>query len=353
MLNNNYYTEDQHGPYEFYSLGDFQLESGETLNNAQLSYAVHGKLNKAKDNAILFTIMFSGTSKNMEHYIGPGKALDPDKYCIILPNQLGGGLSTSPHNIDGMQAMGGFPEISIADDVKAQHKLLTEHFGIQALQLVTGWSMGAQQTYEWAIRYPNIVKRAAPIAGTAKCTPHNDLYVSVFSDALKSDPAWNNGDYSNPHACVLGLKRLAHMFALMGLSTEFYKQEQWKRIGFDTKQDMLVDFWEAWFQPMDPNSLLIQANKWRKGDSSRHAGGDLDKALNSIKAKTYIIAFEEDMFVPVEDCKNEQRQITNSKLKVIPSLMGHFAMLGLLEEDFLAINSTLEELLNDKPLLNY
>ena len=70
MLNNKYYTQDQHGPYEFYSLGDFQLESGEILNNAQLAYAVHGKLNEAKDNVILFTIMFSGTSKNMEHYIG-------------------------------------------------------------------------------------------------------------------------------------------------------------------------------------------------------------------------------------------------------------------------------------------
>ena len=133
MLNNKYYTQDQHGPYEFYSLGDFQLESGEILNNAQLAYAMHGKLNDAKDNVILFTIMFSGTSKNMEHYIGSGKALDPDKYCIILPNQLGGGISTSPHNIVGLQAMAGFPNVSIGDDVVAQHKLLTEHLGIQKL----------------------------------------------------------------------------------------------------------------------------------------------------------------------------------------------------------------------------
>ncbi len=346
MLDNQYYTEDQHGPYEFYCLGDFQLESGEILNNAHLAYAVHGKLNEAKDNVILFAIMFSGTSKNMEHYIGPGKALDPDKYCIILPNQLGGGLSTSPHNIDGAQAMGAFPNISIGDDVVAQYKLLTEHFGIQELQLVTGWSMGAQQTYEWAIRYPDMVKRAAPIAGTAQCTSHNDLYVNVFANALKSDPAWNNGDYSDAQACKIGLKRLAHVFALMGLCTKFYKQEQWKRIGFNSKQEMLVGFWEAWFQPMDPNSLLIQANKWRNGDSSKHAGGNLGKALNRIKAKTFVIAFEEDMFVPVEDCKGDQEQISGSELKVIPSMMGHFAMLGLLEEDFLAINSELEKLLS-------
>jgi len=346
MLNNEYYTQDHHGPYEFYALGDFQLESGEILNNAKLAFAVHGKLNDAKDNAVLFAIMFSGTSKNMEHYIGPGKALDPDKYCIILPNQLGGGLSTSPHNIDGLQAMSGFPNISIGDDVVAQHRLLTEYFGIEELQLVTGWSMGAQQTYEWAIRYPDMVKRAAPIAGTAKCTSHDSLYVNVFSEALRSDPAWNNGDYSDPHACKNGLKRLAHVFALMGLCPEFYKQEQWKRIGFDSMQDMLVGFWQAWFQPMDPNSLLTQANKWQKGDSSKHAGGDHILALNSIKAKTYVIAFEQDMFVPVEDCRHEQQQIPNSELKVIPSLMGHFSVLGLLEEDFAAIDNAFSDLLN-------
>ena len=137
MLKNSYYSQDHNGPYEFYELGDFQLESGKILQNARLAYAMHGKINDAKDNVILFTIMFSGTSKNMEHYIGPGKALDPDKFCIILPNQLGAGLSTSPHNVDGPQSMSNFPEISIADDVRAQYKFLTEHLDIQELQLVT------------------------------------------------------------------------------------------------------------------------------------------------------------------------------------------------------------------------
>jgi len=234
MLKNDYYTEDQHGPYEFYELGDFQLESGEVLRKATLAYAMHGELNEAKDNVILFAIMFSGTSKNMEHYIGVGKALDPEKYCILLPNQLGGGLSTSPHNIDGSQSMADFPKISIADDVIAQHNLLTEHLGVKELQLVTGWSMGAQQTYEWAIRFPDMVSRAAPIAGTAKCTPHDALYVDVFSDALRSDPAWDDGSYSEPHVCKLGLQRLAKVFALMGCCAEFYKQEQWQKLGFDS-----------------------------------------------------------------------------------------------------------------------
>ena len=89
MLNNDYYTAENHGPYEVFELGDFGLESGQVLKNAKLAYAVHGELNEDRSNAILFTIMFSGTSKNMEHYIGPGKALDPSKYCIIFAESAG------------------------------------------------------------------------------------------------------------------------------------------------------------------------------------------------------------------------------------------------------------------------
>jgi homoserine O-acetyltransferase len=345
LLNNDYYTAEYHGPYEHFELGNFCLESGGILKNAQLAYAVYGELNVDRSNAILFTLMFSGTSKNMAHYIGPGKALDPEKYCIILPNQLANGLSSSPHNIDGDQAMENFPELTIGDDVVAQHRLLTEKFKLNELQLVTGWSMGAQQTLEWAIRYPDMVKRAAPIAGTAQCTPHNALYVDVFCEALMSDPAFNQGRYTQAHACELGLQRLSHVFALMGVSAEFYKQQQWKRLGFESKQDFLEQFWQAWFKPMDPNALLVMARKWQSGDSSQHSNHDLEQALQSIKAKTYVIGFEKDMFVPPADLAYEQKHIAHSELKLLPSLMGHFAMLGLFEEDFQAIDGLFSELL--------
>ena len=346
MLENEYYTQQQHGPYELFDLGDFELESGALLQDAKLAYSIHGSLNKDRSNAILFTVMFSGTSKNMEAYIGVGKALDPNKYCIIVPNQIGNGLSTSPHNCADHQAMEKFPSISIGDDVVAQHRLVTEKFNIAELQLVTGWSMGAQQTYEWAMRFPQMVKRAAPIAGTAKCTPHNSLYVDVFSEALRSDPDFENGTYSLPHMCNIGLRRLAHVFALMGTSSEFYKQESWRRLGFSSKLECLENFWEAWFKPMDPNALLAMARKWKNGDSSMHANGVLKDALALITAKTCVIAFERDMFVPPTDCAYEQQYITDSELRVVPSLMGHFAMLGLFEEDFKAINDIFAELLS-------
>lgn len=344
-MQNEYYTQQQHGPYELFELGDFELESGALLQDARLAYSVHGELNADRSNAILFTVMFSGTSKHMEAYVGVGKALDPGKYCIIIVNQLGNGLSTSPNNCASHQQMEKFPFVSIGDDVIAQHKLLTEKFNIAELQLVTGWSMGAQQTYEWAIRFPDMVKRAAPIAGTAKCTPHNSLYVDVFSEALRSDPAYNDGAYSLSNECSKGLRRLAHVFALMGACPEFYKQEAWRRLGFSSKLECLEHFWEAWFKPMDPNVLLIMARKWKNGDSSMHTQGSLENAMARITARVSVIAFEQDMFVPPADCEYEQKLIANSELKIIPSLMGHFAMLGVFEEDFTAINRVYAELL--------
>ena len=345
IVQNEYYTQKQHGPYEVFDLGDFELESGALLQDAKLAYSIHGELNSDRSNAILFTVMFSGTSKHMEAYVGVGKALDPTKYCIIIVNQLGNGLSTSPNNCASHQRMEKFPFVSIGDDVIAQHRLLTEKFNITELQLVTGWSMGAQQTYEWAIRFPNMVKRAAPIAGTAKCTSHNSLYVDVFSEALRSDPAYNDGAYSLSNECSTGLRRLAHVFALMGTCPEFYNQEAWRRLGFTSKLECLENFWEAWFKPMDANVLLIMARKWKNGDSSMHAHGKLEDALAMIKAKVFVIAFERDMFVPPADCEYEQKLIVNSELKIIPSLMGHFAMLGVFEEDFAAIDRVFAELL--------
>ena len=129
----------------------------------KLAYATFGTLNAARDNAILVPTWYSGTNKIIEQvYIGKGRALDPDKYFIVVVNQIGSGLSTSPHNTPAPAGMGNFPHVRIGDDVRAQHKLVTEKFDLKSLALVVGGSMGAQQTYEWAVRYPDMVKRAAP-----------------------------------------------------------------------------------------------------------------------------------------------------------------------------------------------
>jgi homoserine O-acetyltransferase len=140
------------------------LEEGGTIRNCQLAYATFGTLNAAKDNAILVPTWYSGTNKIIEQvFVGSGHALDPDKYFIIIVNQIGGGLSTSPHNTPPPAGMANFPRVRIGDDVRAQHKLITEKFDLNNLALVVGGSMGAQQTYEWAVCYPDIsVQRRSP-----------------------------------------------------------------------------------------------------------------------------------------------------------------------------------------------
>lgn len=346
MINNEFYSKAVHGEFELFALGDFPLEGGSQLRNCSLAYTTMGKLNEKKDNAILFPHMYSGSSMHMKSmYVAPGLAIDPTKYFVILPNMLGAGLSTSPHNSPPPYNDGAFPNTSIGDDVIAQHRLVTEQFGITSLQLVLGWSMGAQQTYEWAVRYPEMVKRIAPIAGTARCTPHDALFTNVVAEAITSDPAWEHGFYTSAAAVHRGLRRHARVFAMMGLCTQFYKEEAWRAAGCSSLEDFLSGFWENWFLPMDPNNLLSLLSKWRRGDVGSLTGGRLEDALGRITAKTCVIAFEEDMFIPVRDCRAEQAMIKNSELKVIASLWGHFAMLGVLPDEKKQINDALGTLL--------
>ena len=202
-----------------FDLGDFTLEERYTLRGCQLAYTTFGELSPAKDNAILITTWFSGTHQMMaDVYVGPEHALNPEKYFIVVINQIGNGLSTSPHNTDGPHAMARFPHVRIGDDVRAQEQLLRERFGIEELQLVTGGSMGAQQTYEWAVRFPDKVKRAAPIAGTAKNNPHDFIYVEALKEAITSDPEFRSGWYEASSDVRAGLARHARIWSVMGLS---------------------------------------------------------------------------------------------------------------------------------------
>jgi homoserine O-acetyltransferase len=345
MNGNEHFSAAVQGITEKFELGDFELQQGATLRGAWISYRTHGKLNAAKDNAILFPHMYSGSHKDMELYVGPGRACDPDKYFIILPGQFGNGVSSSPSNTAAPYNQGAFPKVQIEDDVIAQHRLVTEQFGISELQLVTGWSMGAQQTYEWAIRFPNMVKRAAPIAGTAQCTPHDQLFIECHMSQLRSDPNFDDGFYTAPHACHIGLRRHAQVWGVMGCCTEFYKKETWRDGGFSSMNDFVQGYYENWFLPMDPNNLLTMAWKWQHGDSSRNTGGDLAAALGRIRAKTFVIPFADDMFFPVSDIEAEQKMIPNSELRVIESLWGHFTMISMDPADHQKIDDQLSELL--------
>ncbi len=346
---NEFYSSQNHGPFEYFELDDFALESGGKIPACRLAYATLGTLNARKDNVILFPHMFSGTSKHMQAYVGAGLAIDPARYFVVLPNMLGNGLSSSPHNCAPPLAMADFPLVTIGDDVRTQHRLLTEKFGIERLELVLGWSMGAQQTFEWAVRYPEMVRRAAPIGGTARGTAHNHLFVANAMEMIKSDPAWASGRYTEPHAVKAGLRLLGHFFAQSGLSKDFYAREQWRQIGFNSLDEFMTGFWEAWFAPMDPNALLCLLKKWQLADVAKHTGGDLKAALARITAVVFNLPFAQDMMFTLDECRAEHEMTPRSTLKPIPTTWGHFGMLGLDPQDQHFIDRSLAELLAIEP----
>lgn len=342
----DYYSQEGHGPYEMIDIGRFELAEGGVLDPCTLAVATHGTLNADKSNAILVPTWYSGTSKIMaDVYIGPNHALDPSKYFIVVVNQIGNGLSVSPHNSTGAQAGPGFPKVRIEDDVRAQHRLLTEHFGINRLALVVGGSMGAQQTYEWAVRFPDMVARAAPLAGTACNTEHDFLYTETLNEGITTDPGFNGGHYGSPAEVAAGLKRQAKLWTVMGWSTEFFRLNRHKALGFDSVQAFVDGFMTGYFGPMDPNNLLCMAWKWQRGDVSRNTGGDKAAALGRIKAKMFVMPFSTDMFFPPSDCKAEQALIPNSEFRPINTVDGHLGLFGTDPDAIAQVDRNLKELL--------
>jgi len=347
VIDNPYYTHEFHGDYDLISIGNLDLEEGGTIPDCQLAVTTWGELSEAKDNAILITTWYSGTHQIWrDMYVGPDHELNPERYFIVAINQIGNGLSTSPHNTDDESiSMSLFPKVRIGDDVVAQERLLREHFGIETLQLVVGGSMGAQQTYEWAVRFPDKVLRAAPIAGTAQNTPHDFLYTEALSEQFWSDPGWNGGQYKSNTDVVDGLKRHAHLWGIMGFSTEFWKQEVWRALEFNSKEELLTGFLEPYFTAMDPNDLLTMAWKWQRGDVARHTGGDLAAALDRITAKTFVMPIDEDMFFPPRDCKAEQELIKNSEFRVVEDILGHLGLFAVAPSYIPQIDRHLNDLL--------
>ena len=170
--------------YEIFELGDVRLQRGATIRNCKLAYKTFGQMNAAKSNVIVYPTWYSGQHYDNEWLIGPGMALDPARYFIIIPNMLGNGLSSSPSNTPAPHDGPRFPQVTACDNVRLQHRLVTEKFGVKRLALVAGWSMGALQTFHWGALYPDMVERIAPFCGSAKCSRHN----FVFLEGVKAAP---------------------------------------------------------------------------------------------------------------------------------------------------------------------
>ena len=300
-----------------------------------------------RSNAIVYPTWFSGQHTENEWLVGEGKALDPTKYFIIIPNMFCNGLSTSPSNTAGAYAGPRFPRVTAYDNVQQQHRLVTERFGIETLPLVTGWSMGALQTYHWASMYPAMVQRILPFQGSAKCSRHNFVFLEGAKAALTADAAFADGWYKEPPN--KGLRAFGRVYAGWGLSQAFYREEgDLKLMGYASLEDFLVGFWEGLFLARDANNLLGMLWTWQNGDISANDTfrGDFAKALGAITAKAILMPAKTDLYFPPEDNAIEASHMPNAELRVIDTVWGHFAGgPGTSPDDIAILDAALRELL--------
>lgn len=333
--------------YQIFDAGSVALQSGATIRECKLAYKTFGTLNAAKSNAIVYPTWYSGQHYDNEWLVGEGRALDPAKYFIIIPNMLGNGLSSSPSNTPEPYNGPRFPHVTATDNVRLQHRLVTEHFGITRLPLVTGWSMGALQTFHWAALYPSMVERIAPFCGSAKCSRHNFVFLEGVKAALQADAAFEGGWYKEKPA--RGLRAMARVYAGWGFSQAFYRAElDLSVLGYSSLEDFLVAFWEAFFLPKDANNLLTMLWTWQNGDISANElyHGDYSRALGAITAKAFVMPGQTDLYFPPEDSANEVAHMPNAALIPVPSIWGHFAGgPGTNPEDVIFIDNKLKELL--------
>lgn len=333
--------------YEIFDLGAFSFQRGATLRNAKLAYKTFGKLNAAKDNVIVYPTWYSGQQQDNYWLIGKGMALDPDKYFIIIPNMFGNGLSSSPSNTLEPYDAGRFPNVTIYDNVRAQHRLVTEKFGIEKIRMVVGWSMGALQAFQWGALYPDMVDIIVPFCGSAKCSRHNFVFLEGVKAALTADAVWAEGFYQTRP--TRGLRAVGRVYAGWGLSQAFYRQElDLKDLGYSSLEDFLVAFWEGHFLARDANNLLAMLWTWQYGDISDNElyNGDFKKALAAIKSKAYVMPCRTDLYFPPEDSEVEVANMPNASLVPFESVWGHFAGgPGTSPQDVKFLDGKLKELL--------
>lgn len=321
----------------------FQPQCGGSIN-LKLAYRVYGELSSRKDNLIVVPTHFGGRSDDVAFLIGEEMALDPRKYCIVVPNLFGNGVSSSPSNTPAPFAANTFPTLTYYDNVVCQRLLAETLFAVKQVCLVVGFSMGAMQAYEWATQVPNMVQRFAAICGSARTYEHNQLFLDSVCAALTADSAYRDGEYTSPP--TRGLEAFSVSYAAWFASQQFYSQQIYRSVGFKQMQDV-VELAKSVFMAQDANDLLAMAATWRAGNPSANPvyNGDFEKALRSISARGLVMPCESDLYFRVSDNKREVELLRNAELAPIQSDYGHLAGAGLDPSAVLFINGKLSELL--------
>ncbi len=315
-------------------------ESGAVLPEARLVYGTYGTLNAARDNAVLLPSHYMADMRGYEWLIGPGRALDPAKLCLITSELFGNGRSSSPSNTPEPFAGPRFPVPTIRDNVNAVHRLLTESLRVEHLRAVIGFSMGAQQALQWAVSYPDFMDRVVATAGAAKTYGHGIVRLEGQIAALTTDPAFDGGDYTSPPARGIAATALVWLGWLY--SQEWWRRELWRDDNppGTTLEQATARATAEFFADADANDLILQMRTWQRhnvGDTPPF-GGDVASALRSIRAPVLYMPAATDLYFPLEDAQWEAQFIKRCVLTPIPSLWGHPAGAGASPADAAFLN---------------
>lgn len=309
--------------HEIFELGDVTLQSGAELPGAKLAYKTYGDPANAARGTVLLPTFYTGTHQRNEGFFGPGRGIDPEKHFIVSVNLFGNGLSSSPSNMPAPHDGPRFPELTFHDNIACQHRLVTEHLGIEKINLVAGWSMAGCQAYHWAAQYPDMVAAILPFCASAKTSPHNFVFLEGVKAALCADGAWNGGDYDAPPEA--GLRAFGRVYAGWAFSQTFYREGLYRQLGYDTIEDLLVDWEEDHVRNWDANNLLAKLWTWQTGDISANDtyGGDFEAALGAIKARAILVPCTDDLYFPPADNEIEARHMPNADCRPFASPWGH------------------------------
>jgi homoserine O-acetyltransferase len=276
----------------FVDLHDFVFGNGETLASLKLHYLTLGTARRDASGAIANGVLLlhgtAGSAADLaqaaffDALYGAGEALDLSRYFLVIPDAIGAGDSSKPS--DGLHAH--FPHYGYKDQVRAQH-LLLEQIGIKHLRLVLGTSMGGMQTWLWGEMFPNDMDCLVAIASTpAAISGRNMIWREMISQAIRSDPAWKNGDYPKDSPPRNWIKATIPLSAIMtGSAEQLQKQAPTRQTAID-----LVDKLETDGEAYDANDMLYAF------ESS--ADYDPTPNLNAINKPMLTINFADDLTNP-------------------------------------------------------
>ncbi|HTS50655.1 MAG TPA: alpha/beta fold hydrolase [Bryobacteraceae bacterium] len=310
-----------------FTISNFHTESGVTMPEVHVVYGTYGHLNAAKDNAVLMPSHYMANLHGYEWLIGSDRALDPSKLFLVSTELFGNGSSSSPSNTPEPYHGPRFPVMTIRDNVEAVHRLLVEDLKITHLRAIVGFSMGAEQAFQWAVSYPTFADRIVATSGTAKCYPHGVVRLEGQIAAITNDPAFNNGDYTSRPA--KGLDTFGVMWLGWLYSQEWWRREVWRPTAAPgtTFEQYFQERRKSFQANADANDLILQMRTWQRHDVGTTPGfnGDVERALRSIKVPVLYMPSETDMYFPISDARYEAAFIPGVFLIPIPSLWGHTA----------------------------